>query len=118
MRFFSLDVSPGQALMLASTVDETGDEKNTCAVLYSGCVLKSSIICLTLSWEGVIKYTPDRFGSASRLMATFSTTAPTQSWTSWAVQPHAPRSSGNTECHARAAIYRTESDCIAAACKC
>lgn len=75
LRLFSLAVRPGQLLMAARMAPGAGDEKNTCADLYSGCPWKSSISRETLSFEGVMKYTPDRFGSVSRLTATFSTTA-------------------------------------------
>jgi hypothetical protein len=61
--------------MAASTVCGAGEEKNTCALAYSGLSLKSSTRRATLASEGVMKYTPAIFGRGSLLTATFSTTA-------------------------------------------
>ncbi len=74
-RVFSLDVRPVQLRISVSTPGGTREEKKTCADLYSGEYLKSSIRPRTLVSLAEMKYTPERVGSGSRRLVTISTTA-------------------------------------------
>ena len=55
LRLFSLDKSPEQLLSSARTPWGTLEEKNTCAVLYIGLYLKSSINALMLVSDADMK---------------------------------------------------------------